>query len=154
MEHARSINCTLLTLAVAAGAFFLPGAAQGQLAVQRSTETVLVLPPIPKNSADSTFAVQVGDAVRKKLDGKLRLKLRIVDKAKMGEALASSGFPVDAILDDNGASQLARFINVDAYLTGLVERNSTTPRLSLRLVDNRRSGLSGWIRVSLPPGSP
>src|SRR5205814_1434245 len=80
--------------------------------------------------------------------GKLRLKLRVITKENITKALESSGFPPNAILDENGAQQLARFMNVDAYMTGRVDKNSGN--LALRLVDNRRSGLSGWIGIKGP----
>lgn len=152
MRHLMSVPRPLLVVAVTAAAALLPSATHGQLAVQPANIRVLVLPPYPANPADSTFAIQIGDAIRKRVDAKLRLKVQVVTKEKMGEALASSGFAPDAILDDNGATQLARFMNVDAYFWATMERNSETPTVKLRLVDNRRSGLSGWITVKGVPG--
>jgi tetratricopeptide (TPR) repeat protein len=140
------MNRTVFAMGCVALLGLAPMTAQGQLAMQPSNVSVLVLPPVPGPSVDTAFAIQVGDAVRKRLEGKMRLKLRVVNKEKIAEALSSSGFSPDAILDDNGAQQLARFMNVDAYITGHVERNGV-PNLTLRLVDNRRSGLSGWLTV-------
>ena len=150
MRQASVLNRTSPILALSVGALLLPAAARGQLAAP-ATQTVLVLPPMPGKGADSAFAIQLGDAIRKRMDGKLRLKLRVVTKEKMSEALGSSGFSPDAILDENGASQLARFVNVDAYITGRVDRNSN-PKVRLRLVDNRHSGLSGWLTVQAGAG--
>lgn len=152
MRHVMFVQSPLLVVAATAAAVLLPSAAQGQLAVQPANVRVLVLPPYPANPADSTLAIQIGDAIRKRVDAKLRLKLLVITKEKVGEALASSGFAPDAILDDNGATQLARFMNVDAYFWGTLERNSETPTVRLRLVDNRRSGLGGWVTVKGVPG--
>jgi tetratricopeptide (TPR) repeat protein len=124
-----------------------PAFAFGQAAPQ--TQSFLVLAPVPKNAGDSAYATQLGDAMRKKVDGKLRLKLRVITKENITKALESSGFPPNAILDENGASQLARFMNVDSYMTGRVDKGAGT--LSLRLVDNRRSGMSGWINIKGAP---
>ncbi len=152
MRHAMSVTRPLVALAFGAAAALVPTTARGQLAVQTANTTALILPPMPDNPGDSTYAVQVGDAIRKKIDGKLRLKLRVVPKDRMAEALGNSGFSPDAILDDNGAIQLARFMNVDAYLWGTLSRTDNVPSLHLRLVDNRRSGLSGWVTVKGVPG--
>src|SRR5262245_49584975 len=140
----------LRALLFAALAGILPTAAGAQLAVQTANVSFLVLPPVPATAKDSAYAIQLGDAIRKKVDGKLRLKLRVITKEKIAEALASSGFAPDAILDDNGATQLARFMNVDGYMWGNLERTGGAPNLHLRLVDNRRSGLSGWFNVKGP----
>ncbi len=154
MRTASLINRAVPVLALMAGSAIVPALASAQLAVQRSTESFLILPPVPAVPADSAYAIQLGDAMRKKIDGKLRLKLNVVKKEKIAEALNSSGFPPNAILDDNGASQLARFMNVDSYMTGLLERNAGAPVLRLRLVDARRSGLSGWMKVRGVAGPP
>lgn len=142
-----SVQRPLLFLVVAGAAVLAPPAVQGQLATQPANVSTLVLPPVPAIPGDSTYAVQIGDAIRKRIEAKLRLKLRVITKEKMAEALASSGFPPDAILDENSAQQLARFMNVDSYISGEMTRNSETPTLKLRLVNNRRSGLSGWVTV-------
>ena len=147
MRHAMSGHRPLLVLTLAAATVLVPSAAEGQLAMQPANVSLLVLPPVPAIAGDSTFAVEVGNAVRKRIDAKLRLKLRVITKDKMAEALGNSGFAPDAILDENGAQQLARFMNVDAYMTGQLERDSTTPTLKLRLVEGRRSGLGGSVTV-------
>jgi tetratricopeptide (TPR) repeat protein len=138
-------------IAVAAGTGSLPVVVHAQLAAPR-VQTVLVLTPLPSTPDDSAFAVGLGDAIRKRLDGKMRLKLRVIDKKKISEALVNSGFTADALLDANGAEQLAKFINTDAYITGSFKRNSA-PVIALRLVDERRSGLSGWVTVNGPGGA-
>ncbi|MBI4501048.1 MAG: hypothetical protein HY700_07795 [Gemmatimonadetes bacterium] len=153
MRQASQINRALAMVVLVGGASILPAAASAQLAVPRSNQTFLILPPVPAKATDSATAVQLGDAIRKKVEGKLRLKLNVVKKEKMAEALSNSGFGADAILDEYGACQLARFMNVDAYMSGRLDKDGTAPVLQLRLVDARRSGLSGWITVQTPAGS-
>src|SRR5438128_2014284 len=147
-RQASGFHRGLLILVLVGGTSIVPAVATGQLAVARSNQSLLILPPVPSKPADSAYAVQLGDAMRKKVEGKLRLKLNVVKKEKMAEALKSSGFEADAILDENGASQLARFMNVDAYMTGHLSKNGNATQLNLRLVDGRRSGLSGWMTVN------
>ncbi len=152
MRLASSSYRAVYVLALAAGTAMVPAPVAAQLAVQRSSESFLVLPPMPATPGDTAFAIQLGDAIRKKVDGKLRLKLNVVKKEKIVEALSSSGFPPDAILDENGATQLARFMNVDSYVHGSVTRSGGNPVLHLRLVDSRSSGLSGWIHLNAAAG--
>jgi len=149
VRQASRLKRVLSAAAVAVGISTLPALAHGQLA-PRANQTFLILPPVPAKGADSAFAVQLGDAIRKRVEGKLRLKLNVVKKEKMAEALSNSGFGADAILDENGASQLARFMNVDGYMTSHLDKTSNGLLLHLRLVDGRRSGMSGWVTVQAP----
>lgn len=115
------------------------------------TERVLVVAPLPADPGDSAYAVTFGDELRKELEGKSRRQLTVVTKDKIGEALEASGFSRDALLDDNAASQLARFLQADAYLVGRIEVNPI-PKADVHLIELRRSGLSGWIHVRGPAG--
>ncbi len=121
----------------------LPGDVAGQRQAAQA-ERFLILAPIPEDPGDSAFAVQLGDELRSQMEGKTRRRLTVISKDRIGEALEASGFSRDAILDMAAAEQLARFLQADAYTVGTMERNPA-PRVSLRLVDLRRSGLSGWI---------
>jgi tetratricopeptide (TPR) repeat protein len=117
------------------------------------TERVLVLAPLPADPADSAYAVAFGDEFRSRLEGKSRRELTVVSKDKIGEALEASGFSRDALLDDNAASQLARFLQSDAYVIGRIETNPI-PKVDIHFIDIRRSGLAGWVHVSAPKGTP
>ncbi len=127
------------------------GAQVGRAPVQ--TERVLVLAPMPVDPADSAYAVAFGDEFRGRLEGKTRRQLTIITKDKIGEALEASGFSRDALLDDNAANQLARFLQSDAYVVGRLETN-TSPKVDIHFIDIRRSGLSGWVHVTAPAGTP
>lgn len=124
-----------------------------ELAGQRQptpTERFLILAPIPEDPGDSVFAVQLGDELRSRVEGKARRRLTVISKDRIGEALEASGFSRDAILDRSAAEQLARFLQADAYTVGHVTRNSGV-QVSLRLIDLRRSGLAGWIHYRGDP---
>ncbi len=117
------------------------------------TERVLVLAPLPTDPGDSAYAVAFGDEFRSRLEGKTRRQLTVIAKEKIGEALEASGFSRDALLDDNAANQLARFLQSDAYVVGRLETN-TSPKVDIHFIDIRRSGLSGWVHVTAPTGTP
>jgi tetratricopeptide (TPR) repeat protein len=121
----------------------LPGKAVGQRQPAQ-TERFLVLAPIPEDPADSAFAVALGDELRSRVEGSTRRRLTVISKDRIGEALEASGFSRDAILDRAAAEQLARFLQADAYTVGSLVRDPVV-RVSIRLVDLRRSGFAGWI---------
>ena len=117
-----------------------------------STERVVVVAPLPADPGDSAYAVAFGDQLRKGLEGKSRRQLTVVTKEKICEALEASGFTCGALLDDNAANQLARFLQADAYLVGRIEANPS-PKAHVHLVELRRSGLSGWVHVTGAAGT-
>jgi tetratricopeptide (TPR) repeat protein len=133
-----------------AGAATQADAQAGRAPVQ--TERVLVVPPIPGDPGDSVYAIVFGDELRKGLEGKARRQLNVVTKEKIAEALEASGFSRDALLDDNAANQLARFLQADAYVVGRIEANPA-PKADVHLIELRRSGLSGWVHVQGPAGA-
>lgn len=154
MEHTSRNARRLALLAWAFGTVgaVTPAAAQvNRPPVQ--TERVLVLAPLPAEPADSAYAVAFGDEFRSRLEGKTRRELNVITKDKIGEALEASGFSRDALLDDNAANQLARFLQSDAYVVGRLETNPT-PKVDIHFIDIRRSGLAGWVHVSAPKGTP
>lgn len=135
----------LVRVAIVGALLMLPAAAFSQVgrpAVQN--ERLLILVPLPDDPADSVFAVQLGDELRSRVEGRTRRRLTVISKDRIGEALEASGFGRDALLDLAASEQLARFLQADAYMIGRWERNPQ-PRVAVRLVDLRRSGLSGWI---------
>lgn len=116
------------------------------------TPRFLILAPIPEDPGDSAFAVELGDELRSRVEGKTRRRLTVISKDRIGEALEASGFSRDAILDRSASEQLARFLQADAYTVATLVRNPA-PRVSLRLIDLRRSGLSGWIHYEGQAGT-
>ncbi len=159
-EEERSVEQTgrnarrmtlLASMVVAGGLATSRGEAQaGRAPVQ--TERVLLVAPMPADPGDSVYAVTFGDQLRKGMEGKSRRQLTVVSKDKIGEALEASGFSRDALLDDNAANQLARFLQADAYVVGRIEANPV-PKADIHLVELRRSGLSGWVHVTGPAGA-
>ncbi len=127
---------------------------QAQIRQPVMTQRVLLLAPTPTDPADSAYAVEFGDELRGRLEGKSRRQLTVITKDKIGEALEASGFGRDALLDESASKQLAQFLQSDAYIVGRLEKNPT-PKADIHLFDLRgRSGLSGWVHVTGPKGVP
>src|SRR5947208_12709425 len=126
---------SVLTIAVAA-------TASAQLAApQQPTERLLVL-PFQASAADSAASIALADGVRDRVTALTKSKVLVVPKAKLCEALKASGFPCDGLLDDQQARQLARFLQVNAYITGMYAKTGTTLTATVRLIDISSSGMA------------
>ena len=124
-----------LTIAVAA-------TASAQLAApQQPTERLLIL-PFQASAADSAGSIALADAVRDRVTALAKSRVMVVPKTKLCEALKASGFPCDGLLDDQQARQLARFLQVHAYVTGDFQRSGTALTANVRLIDISSSGMA------------
>ena len=119
----------------------LAATASAQLAVQQPTERLLVL-PFQASAADSAGSIALADAVRDRLSAIAKSKVTVVPKAKLCEALAQSGFPCNGLLDDQQAKQLARFLQVHAYLTGDYKKEGSTLTANVHIYDVGSSGMA------------
>ncbi len=141
-RHGALVVVAMCVLAAA------PGELHAQLSGgRRSNERVLVLPPVPVGGADSTLAVAFASELRDRMESKYRYKLRIIPTETICEALEASGFDCNAILPPENGNALARFLQASGYIVGWFGASDSL-RVTLRLVDNARSGLSGWIRFA------
>lgn len=116
------------------------GAAPAQLAITQPTTKLLILPLGVTSPGDSAASIATMDAARDRLAVLARYKVIVVSKTKLCEALKASGFACDLVLDDAQARELARFLNVQAYTTGTLERTGATLIASVRVVDIGSSG--------------
>ena len=124
------------------------GVAAAQLAApQQPTQRLLVL-PFQAASADSAASIALADLIRDRLTALTKAKVTVVPKAKLCEALKASGFPCDGLLDDQQARQLARFLQVHAYLTGTFVKNGAELKADVHLIDISSSGMSGSFTVT------
>jgi tetratricopeptide (TPR) repeat protein len=136
------------TLGLVAGLLLLAGTgARAQLAIQQPTEKLLVLPLTVKTPADSALSVAVMDAAREKLGQVAKYKVVVIPKAKLCDALKASDFSCDVLLDDAQALLLARFLNVNAYTVGRLERSGSLTA-HIRVRDIGGSGYSALFSVS------
>jgi tetratricopeptide (TPR) repeat protein len=133
-----------LVVALMAG---LAGVAPAQLAIQQPTEKLLVL-PLMAPSADSATSIALADAVRDRIAALAKYKVLVITKAKLCEALTASGFPCDGLLDDQQARQLARFLSVQAYVTGSLTRSGSTLTANVRVIDISSSGMAATFTVT------
>ncbi|MGH7521983.1 MAG: tetratricopeptide repeat protein [Gemmatimonadales bacterium] len=104
--------------------------------------------PFQASAADSAASIALADAIRDRVTALAKTKVMVVPKAKLCEALKASGFPCDGLLDDQQAKQLARFLQVHAYLTGTYKKEGSTPTADVRLIDIASSGMSGTFKVA------
>lgn len=133
-----------LVVALMAG---IAGAAPAQLAIQQPTEKLLVL-PLTAASADSATSIALSDAIRERVAQLAKYKVVVITKAKLCEALTASGFPCDGLLDEQQARQLARFLQVQAYVTGSLTRSGATLTANVRVIDISSSGLAASFTVN------
>lgn len=113
-----------------------------QLAARQEPTTKLLVLPFTAASADSALSIALADLVRDRITALARNKVMVVPKAKLCEALSASGFPCNGLLDDQQARQLARFLQVNAYLTGSLEKSGTALNAKVRVIDIGGSGLA------------
>ena len=125
--------------------------AQQLAAPQQPTERLLIL-PFMASSADSAGSIAVSDAVRDRVTQLVKNKVMVVPKAKLCEALGQSGFPCNGLLDDQQARQLARFLQVHAYVTGSFAKTGTNLTADVQMIDIASSGIAG--RFTATNGNP
>ncbi len=141
-------------LPVVVGLGCIAAAAPAQQSYQPPAIKLLVLPLMAKTPTDSAMSVAVMDAARDKLGGMARSKVQVIPKPKLCEALKASDYPCDVLLDETQASQLARFLTVNAYTTGTLERSNGALGATIRVRDIGSSGMAALVSVSSPnPGT-
>jgi len=123
-------------------------AAPAQLAVTQPNQKLLLLPLAVRSAADSLISIQVMDAARERLTALARYKVLVVPKSKLCEALQASGYPCDVLMQDGEASQLARFLQVNAYNTGWLQRSGAKVSAMVRMHENGGSGMDALFQVS------
>ncbi|HET9387539.1 MAG TPA: hypothetical protein VFO67_20555 [Gemmatimonadales bacterium] len=128
--------------------FGVTATAAAQLAAPQAPSQRLLILPFQAAAADSAGSIALADAVRDRVTALAKNKVLVVPKAKLCEALKASGFPCDGLLDDQQAKQLARFLQVHAYLTGVYSKKGTTPQADVHLNDIASSGMSGTFTMS------
>lgn len=130
-------------------------AAAAQLATPQGPSQRLLVLPFQASAADSAASIALADVVRDRVTSLSRNRVMVVPKAKLCEALKASGFPCDGLLDDQQAKQLARFLQVHAYLTGSFAKHGARLTADVHLIDIASSGMSGAFTAGdANPGTP
>jgi Tfp pilus assembly protein PilF len=122
--------------------------ASAQLAAPAPPSQRLLVLPFQASAADSAGSIALADAVRDRVTSLAKNKVMVVPKAKLCEALKASGFPCDGLLDDQQAKQLARFLQVHAYMTGRYAKRGAALQADVHVVDISSSGMSGAFSVA------
>jgi len=148
----HAVRILRLVAALSAGG---AAATPAQLAITQPTTKLLILPLVVKSPADSAVSVAAMDVARERLATMARYKVAVIPKAKLCDALKASDFSCDVLLDDAQARLLARFLNVDAYTTGALERTGATLTARVRVVDIGSSGYAfAFTMTNGNPGTP
>ena len=141
-------------LPVFVGLSCIAAATPAQQTYQPPAMKLLVLPLTAKTPTDSAMSVAVMDVAREKVGQMARSKVQVIPKPKLCEALKASDYPCDVLLDETQANQLARFLTVNAYTTGTLERVNGVLGASMRVRDIGSSGMAALVSVSSPnPGT-
>ena len=141
-----------LLLVIALSAIYA-ATATAQLAVQQPTERLLVLPFLA-SAADSAGSIALADAARDRVTSLAKGKVLVVPKAKLCEALKQSGFACDILLDDQQAKQLARFLQVHAYVSGTYAKSGSNLTADVRMIDISSSGMAAsFVATNGNPGT-
>lgn len=126
--------------------------AQQLAAPAQPTERLLILPLMWSTSADSAGAIALSDAIRDRVNALVKSKVLVVTKVKLCEALAQSGFGCNGLLDEQQAKQLARFLQVHAYVHGAYAKPGTNLSADVQVFDIGSSGIAG--RFTATNGNP
>ena len=145
---ARRLRLPLLT-----GALLLVLARTGYAQGAEQPPRFLVLPLTVGAATDSVTSIAVSDAARLRIENLAHSRVYVVPKDKLCEALKVSGFTCDILLDPTSARLLARFLSVQAYTTGQLERAGGRLTARVRVVDLGSSGYSSLFAVADSAGS-
>jgi len=144
----------VLRWVVGLGCIATAAPAQVSYQPQQPTEKLLILPLMVKTPADSAFSIAVMDVAREKLGSMAKYKIQVIPKAKLCEALKASDYTCDVLLDETQANQLGRFLSVNGYTSGTLERSGGTITATIRVRDIGSSGLASLFTVSVSnPGT-
>lgn len=110
--------------------------------------SLLIMNPVPLGSDGQAYAVELGNMLRDRLIGRLRFKVRAFSTDQICEVLVQSGFECGTSFDPVMVDQLASAVNIDSYATWTVSRNGDSSSVTMRLIDRRRSGVSGWFSAN------
>lgn len=128
--------------------------ASAQLAARQEPQVKLLVLPFQAASADSAASIALADAVRDRVANLTKGKVMTVPKAKLCEALTASGFPCNILLDPQQAGQLARFLQVNAYVTGTFEKSGSNLVATVRIIDISSSGMpASFVATNGNPGT-
>ncbi|MFQ6044875.1 MAG: tetratricopeptide repeat protein, partial [Gemmatimonadales bacterium] len=144
------------SIALVAGALLIgliPRAAGAQ-GRRSDEERVLFLVPLPAEPGESAYAVELADQVRRRMATRFRYKLRVLETDEICKMLAESGFGCGTILQPEDGERLANAMQSDAFIASWLHLTDQTPTLRMRLVDLKRSGLSGWSTARGAAGDP
>ena len=137
-----------LVLATLVGAVATPAAGQipagaGRASPSQAAPKLLVTNPYVFTSEDSAAAVEAGMGLRDRMGRVVGTKFRVVDREQMNEALATWGYPADAILAGPVARRFANELRAWTFVSSaMAHRGGGNYSLTARLAGvNDKAGL-------------
>jgi tetratricopeptide (TPR) repeat protein len=146
------VACTILTLALAAGAL-APSTAAAQKKAPEFTRQGLLIPNFATaNGRDFRLGRKAADEVRSRVE-KLSNKheVDVISGGDIRDHLYRSGFPDDTLLDEGTIKTLGRYLRADEYVMGTIARDASGVRLTGRLLLMRDRRLSEPIPTASAP---
>jgi len=126
MRLTRVTLIAALALALAAPAQAqIPSGARRLGAPAAAAPKLLVATPFAFVEADSALAVEVGNALRERMDRVTGSSYRVVPLSVMQSALVQYGYPADAILPPVVARRLAQELQARVLLTSALGKNES-----------------------------
>ena len=116
--------------------------ASAQLAITQPTEKLLLVPLPGMGAGDSAASIAVMDLARDRVLQLARYKVQVIPKSKICEALQSSGFPCDYILDPTQAALLARSFLTNSYDVGSFSHTGNAYTARVRVMSTQGSGFA------------
>jgi len=129
-------------------------AVPASLGAQTKPSRMLFLTPSPQSAQDSAYVQELVRLIRTEAQNKYRHKWEVIKNDVIADLLVSSGFSATTIVSDVMVEQVAKALSADGYVSGWLSREGPVPQLTMRMVDLRRTGLSGWTTVTGQPGDP
>ncbi len=129
-------------------------AVPASLGAQTKSSRMLFLAPSPRSPQDSAYVQELVRYIRTEAQNKYRQKWEVIKNDVIEDLLVSSGFAATTIVSEVMVEQVAKALQADGYAYGWLNRVGPVPQLTLRMVDVRRTGLSGWMTVTGQPGDP
>jgi TonB family protein len=116
-------------------------------ALAQRVRPILVLTPQPATPADSAYARELGSAVRERLASKLGRSSPVLQTEDINGMLGAAGFEPNTILGPEDGRLLARALGAVPFF-GTLSREAGAPVVRWHMVDESRSGWSGWVTIA------
>jgi tetratricopeptide (TPR) repeat protein len=116
------VALTGVVITAPVGAQGIPRGARTQTV--NNAPRLMVANPFANAAADSATAVRIGTAARQEMKDIAGRNFTVIEQSQMNDALTQYGYPVDAILNPQLATTLAKNIQARVLMTGTMVRGN------------------------------